>query len=79
MTDHTLVIDSNKFLYELLDTIRETCTKRDRCEGCAFAGSYTTTNTGLRYYCAIDEEPRKWQTGIVGENLEKLAESEEKI
>ena len=63
-------------LWLLLDTIRETCDRRDHCAGCPCAGEYTSP-TGKRYYCAIEEIPSHWQTDIIRVNLEKRAESEE--
>lgn len=67
-----------QILWLLLDTIRETCDRRECCEGCPCAGSYKGPEGRTKYYCAIDEVPSHWQTDVIRNNLEKRAESEGK-
>lgn len=64
-----------QILWLLLDTIRETCGRREKCEGCPCAGEYTGPS-GIRYYCAIDGEPSHWQTDTIRNNLEERDEDE---
>lgn len=59
---------TDKLLYVLLDTIRETCARRETCSGCALADDGDC--------CCIATFPEHWQTGILEYNLEKRAESE---
>lgn len=60
----------DKMLWLVLDTIRETCGRRDNCEGCPCAGDYMRDGV-KQYYCTINEIPSQWQTGIIQYNLER--------
>lgn len=66
----------HKLLWLILDTVRETCERKDSCDGCPCAGERTTPH-GKEYYCAIANLPSLWQTDVIRNNLEKRAESEE--
>lgn len=66
----------NALLWLILDTIRETCTKKDSCEGCPCAGEYMSP-WGKQYYCTIADIPSRWQTGIIQSNLDDMAKREE--
>lgn len=67
----------DKMLWLVLDTIRETCERKDNCLGCPCADEYTSPR-GKGYYCTIANIPSHWQTDIIRNNLEKRAESEDK-
>lgn len=48
----------------LLESIRDDCDGRKRCEGCPYSCKYYVTNDGkrdIRYSCAIQEIPERWQ------------------
>lgn len=68
MDDNKLVIDSDKFLYTLLDTIRENCYRRETCKGCML----DDVDGG----CCVASYPAHWETNIIRSNLEKRTESE---